>query len=360
MSVARLRGLDDVIRELNPAYFSLVMATGIVSIATEIEGWRLLSVILMWITGLAFGVLLLLNAARLARHRDAVVFDLRVPNRTFGFFTVVAATSVLGTRLMLDGHLVAALVLLGFAASMWLVLGYALPPMAFTARIGQSQLERADGTWFLWVVATQSVAVLAAAVQPHVTSGQAELALLAALCWAVGVFLYMAVALFVAARIFMHHPKPDQLSGAYWIAMGATAITVVAGANIESMADVPVLDVMRGTVESVSVFFWAFGTWLVPPLLFAGYWRHIRHRIPLRYDASFWAIVFPLGMYGVGSHQIGSVNGIPLIDHIGHVEIWIATAAWFVTFAGFAASLAGRSPRLLPLRSIENAGPDAR
>lgn len=178
-------------------------------------------------------------------------------------------------------------------AGTWLLLGYVLPPLAFTVVGGIPRLERADGTWFLWVVATQSVAVLAAAIQPHVENWRSELALFAVLCWAVGIFLYMAVALFVALRVFLYHPKPGQLGGAYWIAMGATAITVVAGANIGVMVDAPILHVTRTTIEAVSLFFWAFGTWLIPPLVFAGYWRHVIHRIPLRYEVSFWSIVFP-------------------------------------------------------------------
>ncbi|EGD54740.1 tellurite resistance/C4-dicarboxylate transporter family protein [Gordonia neofelifaecis] len=346
-----MTALDRTIRGLAPAYFSMVMATGIVSIAVNVEGLHRLSAVLMWVAGIAYVVLILLNAVRLVRYRHAVATDLRIPQRTFGFFTLVAATGVLGARLVQDGYLTAASILLVVTALLWLVLGYALPPLAFTAREGMSQLERADGTWFLWVVATQSVAVLAAAIQPHVTVGQAELALLAVLCWAVGVFLYVAVALFVASRIFMHHPAPDQLGGAYWIAMGATAITVVAGANIGAMADVPVLSTVRGTIEAGSVLFWAFGTWLIPPLVFAGYWRHVRHRVPLRYDVSLWAIVFPLAMYGVGCHQIGSVNDLPLLENLGLVEIWIAIVAWVLTFCGFVASLVGRRPRLMPRRA---------
>lgn len=327
--------LDDTVRTLNPGYFAMVMATGIISIAGKVQGWDALSVVLLWIAGIAYAVLWALTLLRVIRHRQALAMDLRVPGRTFGFFTTVAATGVLGSRLVLDGHVTAALVLLAIAVMLFVILGYTLPPLAFSARTGQPQLARADGTWFLWVVATQAVAVLAAGIAPHVSEGRAELALLAVLCWSVGVFLYMAVALFVASRIFMYHPHPDQLTGAYWIAMGATAITVVAGATIGEMADAPILTITRGTIEAVSVFFWAFGTWLVPPLLFAGWWRHIRHHFPIRYDVSVWSIVFPLGMYGVGSRQLGIVNEMPLLDQIGRVELWVAVLAWGITFAGF-------------------------
>ncbi|ALG83914.1 tellurite resistance/C4-dicarboxylate transporter family protein [Gordonia phthalatica] len=335
--------LGDSILGLNPAYFGMVMATGIVSIAASIEQWHELSVALLWVSIVSYAALVVLNLLRLIYFRENVARDLRVPNRTFGFFTIVAGTGVVGARLVMDGHVTVAMVLLGLNAALWLIFGYVLPPLAFTVRGGLPRLERADGTWFLWVVATQSVAVLSAAIQPHVTAGRTELALLAVFCWAVGVFLYMAVALFVAFRVFMYHPKPGQLSGAYWIAMGATAITVVAGANIATMVDVPILRITRETIEAVSLFFWAFGTWLIPPLVFAGYWRHGIHKVSLRYDISFWSIVFPLGMYGVGCHQLGMVNKMPILDAVGHVEIWVAVAAWALTFAGFLAKVFGWS-----------------
>lgn len=335
--------VGDSIRGLHPAYFALVMATGIVSIATALEGWTAVSVGLMWIAIVAYVGLVILNLLRVVFYSENFVRDLRIPNRTFGFFTFVAGTGVLGARLVIDDHIGIALGLLAVTAGTWLLLGYILPPLAFTVVGGIPRLERADGTWFLWVVATQSVAVLAAAIQPHAENWRSELALFAVVCWAVGIFLYMAVALFVALRVFLYHPKPGQLGGAYWIAMGATAITVVAGANIGVMVEAPILDVTRTTIEAVSLFFWAFGTWLIPPLVFAGYWRHVTHRIPLRYDVSFWSIVFPLGMYGVGCRQLGTVNQMPLLTAIGQVEVWVAVVAWVLTFAGFIGKVTGWS-----------------
>lgn len=62
-------------------------------------------------------------------------------------------------------------------------------------------IASANGTWFIWVVASQSIAVLAAALEPTVSTGRRELALLAVLSWSVGVFLYAAAGIFVAVRM---------------------------------------------------------------------------------------------------------------------------------------------------------------
>ena len=323
--------LEKVIRGLNPACFAMVMATGIVSIAMNVQGWDLVSGALLWIGVVAYAVLVVASLVRFARYRDAVATDLRSPTRTFGFFTFVAGTGVIGTRLLLDGRLGVAEVALGITAVSWFVLGYALPAIAFAARGDEAPMRRADGSWFVWVVATQAVAILAASLQPKV-GFRTEFALLAVSCWSIGVVLYIAVAVLVAARLLIARPSPADVSGAYWVAMGATAISVVAGTHVEKMTKVPLVDVVGTTVSASTFILWAFGTWLVPALLVAGYWRHVVHRVPLRYEVSLWTIIFPLGMYGVASRALGTAHDLPIVNGIGHVEIWIASIAWGVTF----------------------------
>jgi tellurite resistance protein TehA-like permease len=162
--------------------------------------------------------------------------------------------------------------------------------------------------------------VLAAVLQPEIGVGRRELALLAVFSWSVGVFLYGAAGIFVAARLLLYPLRPADMTPPYWVAMGATAITVVAGARIVQMADAPMVDATRGLIAGTSVLFWAFGSWLIPPLVAAGIWRHVVHRISLRYEATLWSVVFPLGMYGVGGHYLGQADHLPLVQNIGYVE----------------------------------------
>jgi hypothetical protein len=43
----------------------------------------------------------------------------------------------------------------------------------------------------------------------------------------------------------------------------------------------------RGLIAGMSFVFWAFGSWLIAPLVAARIWRHVVNRIPLRYEAPF-------------------------------------------------------------------------
>ena len=196
---------------LTPGYFALVMATGILSVGMHLEGFDGLSTALLAVCCTAFVVLLALTGWRLVSYRSAVVDDFTDPRRGFGFFTFVAGTNVLGVRLGLAGFHEATAVLLAIAGVAWLALGYVVPWTAVLGRQERPVLATANGTWFIWVVASQSVAVAAATIEPVFDSVRRELAVLAIMSWSVGVFLYAAAGLLVALRLMLYEFGPEEL-----------------------------------------------------------------------------------------------------------------------------------------------------
>lgn len=304
------------------------MGTGIISVGLRLEGHYQLSSALLVITVVAWVVLVVLTGWRLVTHRAAIGEDFTDPRRGFGFFTTVAGTNVLGVRLSMEGHYAITAALLAVAGLLWLVLGYVIP---WTAVLGNKQrpvVAAANGTWFIWVVASQSVAVAAATLEPVFHDQRRFLAIVAVFSWSVAIFLYGAAGIFVAARMMLYELQPVDLNPPYWVAMGACAITVLAGARIVEMADAPMVAVTRGLIAGVAVVFWAFATWLIPALVAAGIWRHWVHRVPLRYEATLWSIIFPLGMYAVAGIYLGQADRLPIVGAIGSAELWVAFAAW--------------------------------
>ena len=318
---------------LTPGYFALVMATGILSVGMHLEGFDGLSTALLAVCCTAFVVLLALTGWRLVSYRSAVVDDFTDPRRGFGFFTFVAGTNVLGVRLGLAGFHEATAVLLAIAGVAWLALGYVVPWTAVLGRQERPVLATANGTWFIWVVASQSVAVAAATIEPVFDSVRRELAVLAIMSWSVGVFLYAAAGLLVALRLMLYEFGPEELTPPYWVSMGALAITVLAGARIVEMADAPMVTVTRDLIAGLAVVFWAFATWLIPVLVAAGWWRHVRRRVPLRYEATLWSIIFPLGMYAVAGIYLGRADDLPVVEGVGRADLWVAFAACVLVFA---------------------------
>lgn len=326
----RFRG---AVAGLTPGYFALVMATGIISVGMDLKGFEVLSLVMLAVCGASFLCLSTLTLWRFLAYRSAVNDDFMDPRRAFGFFTFVAGTNVLGVRLGMEGWYGVTAVLLLLSGLAWLVLGYVVPWTAVLGREERPVVVSANGTWFIWVVASQSVAVAAATIEPVFDPVRRELALLAVMSWSVGIFLYAAAGIFVSLRLMLYSFGPEDLTPPYWVAMGALAITVLAGARIVEMADAPMVDATRDLIAGLAVVFWAFATWLIPVLLAAGWWRHVVRKVPLRYEATWWSIIFPFGMYAVAGIYLGRTDHLPVVAGIGAVWLWVAFAAWFVVFA---------------------------
>jgi tellurite resistance protein TehA-like permease len=322
------------------------MGSGIISVGLRLQHHYFLSGVLLAVCALSYVVLVVLNAWRLLAFRAQVLGDLNDPGRGFGFFTFIAGTDVLAVRLAMDGWYWATAALLTVGIVTWLVLGYVVPWTAVLSRSQRPVIATANGTWVIWVVASQSVAVGSATLEPVYVALRRELALIAVFSWSVGVFLYAAAGIFVAARMMLYDLRPEDLTPPYWVAMGACAITVLAGARIVEMADAPMVGATRGLIAGASVVFWAFATWLIPALVAAGWWRHRTHRVPLVYEATLWSIVFPLGMYAVAGIYLGEADALPVVKSIGAAELWVAFAVfalvgaamlrhlWFTVLAG--------------------------
>jgi tellurite resistance protein TehA-like permease len=334
--VSRLRA---TVRDLTPGYFALVMASGIISVGLRQHDRVVLSTLLLGVCGTAFVVLLALNVWRFVAYRHAVRSDFNDPARGFGFFTFIAGGNVLGVRLAMDGHHVVAGFLLAVGFLAWLVLGYVVPWTSVLGRAERPVLTKANGTWFIWVVAAQSVAASAAGLQPALPALRDALAVTAAFSWSVGLVLYASVGMMVSARLLIYELKPTDLTPPYWVAMGAGAITVLAGARIVEMVDTPMVEAVRGLVAGVSVSIWLFGSWLIPVLVAAGWWRHHTHRVPLTYEPSLWSMVFPLGMYAVAATYLAQADDLPLVGAVGAVGIWVALVVWSIVLVAMLLSI---------------------
>ena len=98
-------------------------------------------------------------------------------------------------------------------------------------------------------------------------------------------------------------------------------------------ADIPVVHATAGFVNGFTFALWSFGTWWVPLLVILGLWRHVRRHWPLRYEPTWWSVVFPLGMYAVASRTLGDAAGLPIVAAIGGVQTWVALATWLAAVA---------------------------
>lgn len=321
--------LSSAVAHLNPGALSFVMGTGIVSTALYVNGAGTASAALLWVGLAGFAVLLPVYGWGLLRGRERFVAGFLGP-RSFAFLTVAIASNVLAARLVPSGHTAVAAAFLAFGAAMWLILGYAIPLGLITTARRRPSIDQVNGTWFLWSVGSDSLAVGAASLA-HVTTGD-FLPVVAVVCWAIALIQYLLVAGIVLARLLVRPVAPGELMTSLWIFMGAAAISVLAGTRLLELPADSLL-IPRAVLTGWSFVLWSFASWLIPLLLALGVWRHGVQKIPLRYEFGWWNLVFPIGMYGVATHELGRTTGTSWLTSLGRGEIWVATGVWAVVIA---------------------------
>jgi tellurite resistance protein TehA-like permease len=315
------------------------MATGIVSTAVQLVGPVDLSRALE-AAALLLGLVLAGGyLGRLTRHWGAALADLRNPENAFGFFSLTAGLNVLAGRLVSAGHPLPGAVLAGLSLPTWLALTYGIPGALLLGPRPQPIANGINGSWFMWVVATESLATVCAALDRPFGAPTEGLAAAAAAFWAIGVVLYLMLITLVLLRLLSTPVSPPGLHPSYWIYMGATAITTLAGAQILALPHrLPVLRAAGPVISGWSFTMWSFGSWWVPLLVLFGVWRHLLRREPLAYDTGLWTIVFPLGMFAVASVNYGRVDHLAFMVSIGRYETWVAFASWLMVSAGMLVS----------------------
>lgn len=342
-----LISLRSAVSDLPPAYFALVMATGIVSLAAYNLAQAEVGYILFYLNMAFYATLVVLHGARLILYPRRCLDDLHDPRAGPGYFTWIAGTAVLGTQSIVfeqAHHAAAALfiaaIILAAVLSYTVLTALALRPMKPTLENG------INGGWLIPVVAMQSLVVLATHLAGH-WEGQPvlpELHFAALALWLAGIILYLWLGLLLFYRCFFFVLSPTNILPTFWISMGAMAISTLAGSSLIAATGhgVPYLDSLRPFLEGLTVLCWAGGTWWIPMLLILGFWRHAIRGIRLTYDPLYWGLVFPLGMYSVATwHMIHSMQ-LAFLSPIPTIFCYASLLAWAVVFIGLIRRIASR------------------
>jgi len=327
--------LEDQVAKLYPGCFALVMATGIISNALFLEGWRGWSDALFAINLAAYPSLLVLTTLRIIRFRRALWADLINPRLVFSFLTMVAGTDVFGVGVHLRGFITVALLLWIFALLIWLLLIY----FSFGILTFLNTAQGANvvhGGWLIAIVGTQSLVVLGTLVAPVAGGYAGTVFVLIHMLWGVGLGLYGIFITLFAYRIFFFHFGPDDITPLLWVVTGAAAISTNAGSMLVlNDSGLPFLHAIRPFIGGVSLCMWAWATWWIPLLVLLGVWKHGVRRVPLTYTPMYWSLVFPLGMFALASLRLSLAADFPPLRAISHAMVWVALAAWGVTFTAF-------------------------
>ncbi len=321
----------------------MAMATGVVSIACHLLGFELISQLLFKLNIVVYVTLWVLTIARALLFSKAFLADWSDHQRGVGFFTTVAATSIMGTQFaLLVNHPTIGRYFWWFGFALWCLCMYAIFT-ALTIKEDKPTLPQGiNGGWLVSVVATQSLCVLGCAVSATFGPYREQALFVMMALWLCGGMLYIWMISLIFYRYTFFKFLPSDLMPPYWINMGAMAISTLAGAMLIRNAPAsPLLLSFLPFLKGFTLWYWAMATWWIPMLVILAIWRHVVKRFPLVYDPLYWGAVFPIGMYTTSTFHLAAVLGAPFLLVVPRTFIYAALAAWSLTFIGALHRLVG-------------------
>ena len=356
--------IGNAVRNFHPAYFAVVMATGIMSIAFEAMAFPGISRALFWLNLALYPILCTILATRALLFRPSLTADLKTLQRSWLFLTFVVGTNTLGMQLVIFQRATGAACVLWLVALLaWFICIYFIL-FNFIPMRKKPAHEMVNGATLLIIVSTVSVALLglrllnAAAPQ----SGHAYIAAWA--FWASGFAMYLLIVPIVIYRLFFIRLKPVEWEAPYWICMGAPAIITLTGSEfvlyMPHMPGMPLLESIRESTYSLSVAAWIIGTsWIPyqivmdtrkftsiniagsPPLWIKAFpWSRLAFGSQYHfYGPPSWSRVFPMGMYAACTLSLAKITSFGFLGAASQYWGWFALSIWFLTLIGMLRSV---------------------
>lgn len=324
------------LEKLHPSFFSLVMATGIISIGASLNGLPRIGETLFVLNFIFYFLCWLILVLRIYFFKNTLIQELQSSIKTPGFFSIVAATGILSVQCYFYFNIVwLHNFLFFFLILLWSASIYPLFVLITINKNKSNIQDGMNGGWLLAVVATQSLVVFGMKLFANTQSSEILHLFLLSL-WLFGVMLYIWIITLVFYRYFFFNFSPTDLMPPYWINMGAMAISTLAGVNLlKGIESVEVLVLFIPFIRGITILCWATAMWWIPMLFLFGFWRHFVSRVAFTYSSLYWALVFPLGMFSVATLNLNEqFFHIRELQLLGNVFFVFGLVAWSFNFFG--------------------------
>lgn len=320
------------IQTFSPAYFALAMSTGIISIASNLLGYDVVSLWFFVLNNIEFSILLGIFILRLLFFFPDFKKDLSSHAEGAGYLTLIAALCILGAEhILLKDHYSGMAILWYFAIGGWIILLYSFFILVTIKKEKPTLEDGINGSWLLFVVSVQALSILGSILSTHLKMPISEALFINLFFYLLGVLFYIVLIGIIFYRTTFFPMKAKEFKPSYWIDMGAAAISTLSGIMlIKSMGGHAEYQDFIPTIKVLSILFWIAGTWWIPAIFFLEIWRH--RSISLKYNAGYWSLVFPLGVYTACTWELADELGLSFLKGIPSVFIYLAWTAWAITF----------------------------
>jgi len=322
------KNLHSVINHFTPNWFAVTMGTGVIPLI--LHNWSFHSPFLtnmekiIWIYNIIlfslFSLTLILRClfykdslARTLSHPQLAMFFGCIP---MGLITIVNGLMLIEYQLHPDA-LYVALSLWSVSALLSLACIFVVPLFMFTKH--SLSIQEMNSTWLLPFVACEVVAASGGFLIPHLPPQLGLILLLGCFfMWSLSVILASIILTVFFLRLCLYKLPSPTLAATLFLPLGPTGTGALGlfllgnSAHNFIFAFTPsinsFLSLLPGMCLMTGLVLWAFSTWwlVIASLLTISYLK----QQPLRFNMSFWAYTFPLGVYCLATFMLGKLSGL--------------------------------------------------
>lgn len=306
------------IKHFAPGWFAVVMGTGgLANILYLWEGpgsglWRP-SLAVAALADAAYFVVLVPWLLRWVRHFDYVRRDLHHPVASNFFVTMPVATVILGTNIhliwspFLRPGLVFGLMLACWATA---ILGVAFFTLFTTFRFIRAETapepETMNFSWIMAPIANMALLLLGNPVLERALTVRPDWCLTVfvvnAAMFGIGFFLFLFIGAIIFVRLAQHPLPPAETTPTFGIFLSAAGLAMSCLLDLGTHARSLGLVAETGLFSIGAAALWGFGMWILGIILIICVHQLRRGGIP--FSLGWWAFVFPLAAYTIGSQKL--------------------------------------------------------
>jgi C4-dicarboxylate transporter/malic acid transport protein len=326
-------GFRRIVRNFAPAWFTAVMGTGGLAIAsfhfaevypvlrTVGSGLHLFNLILC-------AVLLLPWTLRWLLYPAAALGTLRHPVMGQFYATLPIGLLLLSAGVLLYGQPTP------LAATLWTLGALATIFFSFVAFWVQFHgehitLDHVTPGLFMPPVGLVVIPLAGQLLLGQMQAGREWVLVLSVGALGAGLFLWLSLLALTVHRFLLGRPLPGALLPTVWINLAPIGVI---SADLVGLAQVLPLSGLRETFPVLALLLWGFGVWwfVMALALTLRYWR----RGELPFALTWWAFTFPLAAFAAASHRLSTLFGLDTVWAVGFAAYVLLVLFWLAAFIG--------------------------
>lgn len=314
------------------AAFSIVMATGIISLVAEISGAYILARLLFILNNIIYLSCLVLSLCKFYANPYKIFFEMIHYQKGPNYLTVIAASCIIGIQychftifIYLSVILFYISILCYFVFITILFIGMMLSKKKPTLTIG------IDGGWLLCTVSGCSLIILGENIHHFIHFNIISIIIFICL-WSVSLMFYFIMITLIFFRFFFRPLNLSQFSFSYWINMGALAISALAGCNLITIIEQSPFEFISIFILIISFFLWLIAIWWGVFLTVFFIFKFLFSAKNPRYTLQNWSAVFPIGMLYVSTNVILKKIQLPISEYFNYSYATIVIVLLIIDF----------------------------